>query len=80
MISNKVVIVTGSGRCIGKGIAKCCAKSGAKVVIAEIDKNTGRQTEKEILDDGGKAFFIETVVTDEVNVGKMVYETIKKYK
>lgn len=60
---DKVVIVTGSGRGIGRSIAIAYASEGAKVVIAEKDAVTGSETEKLITSAGGIACFIQTDVS-----------------
>ena len=45
---NKVVVITGAGRGIGRAIALTYALSGAKVVIAEKDRIPGEETLKMI--------------------------------
>jgi 3-oxoacyl-[acyl-carrier protein] reductase len=48
MLSGKTVVVTGSGRGIGKGIAEACAKQHANVVVQDIDEKTANETAQEI--------------------------------
>lgn len=38
-LNDKVVLITGAGRGIGEGIAKCFAARGAKVVITDLDQS-----------------------------------------
>ncbi len=70
--SNKVVIVTGSGRGIGRGIAQRYASEGAMVVIAEKDTFNRTETERAINSSGGTALFIRTDVSDPSQIKKMV--------
>ncbi|NLC60793.1 MAG: SDR family NAD(P)-dependent oxidoreductase, partial [Gammaproteobacteria bacterium] len=47
-LSGQVALVTGGAAGIGKGIAAVLAKAGAKVVVADINAETGAATAKEI--------------------------------
>lgn len=48
MLQNKVAIITGSARGIGKAIAEEYAKNGAKIVISDILQELADETAKEI--------------------------------
>ena len=61
-IEGKVAIVTGSGGGIGEGYAKGLAAQGAKVAVAEIQKEAGERVAAAIRDGGGEALFVEVDV------------------
>jgi len=61
----KVAIVTGAGQGIGETYASRLAAEGAAVVIAELNEPQGQRVAAEITDDGGKALFVETDVSNE---------------
>ena len=42
-LADKVAVISGAGAGIGKATAKTFAREGAKVVVAEIDKEKGLQ-------------------------------------
>lgn len=53
MLEGKTIIVTGSGRGIGKAIAETCAKNGADVVVQDIDESSANETAKELRENYG---------------------------
>jgi len=56
-LKNKVIIVTGGSKGIGKGICKVLAEEGAIPVIIGRNKDTIKAAVKEIEESGGKAGF-----------------------
>ncbi|MCM3409516.1 SDR family NAD(P)-dependent oxidoreductase [Metabacillus litoralis] len=80
LIENKVAIITGSGSGIGKAIALSYANLKAKVVIADINEESGKETSKEIIHHGGEALFVKTDVSSVESVKALVETAVKKYK
>lgn len=76
--TDKIAVVTGAGRGIGKGIAKRLLQEGAKVTIAEIEKEAGEEALRE-LQSIGEAIFIPTDITSEDSVRQMVAETVNHF-
>ncbi len=63
-LTDKVAIVTGGARGIGRGISVTMAKQGAKVAIADLLEEEAKKTAEEIEKLGGKAIAVKTDVTD----------------
>src|ERR1035438_313179 len=78
-LKGKVAIVTGAGAGIGRGIAERFAAEGAIVIVAEVDRATGRSTAEAIGKSGGQATSIVTDVSDESQVKSMAEETLSKF-
>lgn len=76
---NKVAIVTGAGRGIGKGIAIRLAKEGCNVALCDIDINGVKETAKEIEKIGRKTLAIKTDVTKKNEVDGFVDKVYKKF-
>ena len=72
------VIVTGSGRGIGKGIAELFVEHGAKVIITDVDADVVKSTTEE-LSKKGEAIGIVCDVTNEEQVNKLIDETVEKF-
>ncbi|MDQ7093220.1 3-oxoacyl-ACP reductase FabG [Desulfosporosinus sp. PR] len=75
LLKDKAAIVTGGARGIGRETALVFARAGAKVVVADFDKEAGEKTSGDINTSGGRAIFIQVDVTDRDNVRAMVEET-----
>lgn len=76
-MNDKVAIITGSGKGIGKAVATVYAENGYTVIIAEINTEYGNTVSEEINAHGGKAYFIKTDISkvDEiVSLMKNVFE------
>lgn len=75
----KVALVTGASSGIGREAALQFARHGAKVVCAARRKNEGEVTVNEIKAQGGEAIFVQTDVSDEKQIERLVAETLKQY-
>jgi NAD(P)-dependent dehydrogenase (short-subunit alcohol dehydrogenase family) len=79
-LNNRVAIVTGAGAGIGKAIALRYACEGAKVVVAEINAETGQATADEIRSLKQEATFVRTDVAEESDVRRMVETAFERYE
>jgi 3-oxoacyl-[acyl-carrier protein] reductase len=64
-LKDKVALVSGSGRGIGRAIALKLARHGAKVVVNDLDDEPGRAVAEEIKAAGGDAIAVNGSVTDQ---------------
>jgi NAD(P)-dependent dehydrogenase (short-subunit alcohol dehydrogenase family) len=72
-LAGRTAIITGAGDGIGRGVARRFAAEGAKVLVAEIDEETGTRTARELTGEfGADARFVRTDVTDRAQVEAMV--------
>src|SRR5690625_141326 len=78
-LNNKVAIVTGGGGDIGRSTAIRVAEEGARVVVADIDEETGMETVSLIRNNGGSSAFVRTDMTKLNDVEKMAQYTIATY-
>lgn len=78
-VSGKTVIVTGSGRGIGRATAVLLAHEGAKVVVTARTQTEIDKVRDEIKSFGGEALSIPSDVTSNESVKNLVSITIKEY-
>jgi 3-oxoacyl-[acyl-carrier protein] reductase len=71
-LANKVAVITGSGRGIGREMARLFAAEGARVAVADVNPETARATAGEIAADGGEACPAGADVTDPAQVESLV--------
>ena len=75
-LKDKIAIVTGAASGIGKEIAFTYAREGAKVVIADLNKDAAEATAVEIRTTGALAMGVAMDVTDEAQVNAGVAEVV----
>jgi len=75
-LDDKIAIVTGGGKGIGRAISLRFANEGAKVAIWEKDLDAAEETSKQINDSGRTAVSIECEISDKNSVSNALKETI----
>lgn len=76
---DRVAIITGAGRGIGRAVARALAEEGYRVVLAA---RTGPELDEavsEITADGGEALAVPTDVTDATAVAQLVHRAVERF-
>jgi NAD(P)-dependent dehydrogenase (short-subunit alcohol dehydrogenase family) len=75
-LEGRVAVITGAGDGIGAGMARVFAREGARIVIGEINAETGRAMADELGDQGS---FIRTDVGDRAQCEAMVEHAVDHF-
>jgi len=78
-LKNKVAIVTGARRGIGKAIALKLARNGVKVVVTDIDQDDCEKVVQEIEKLKGEGLALKLDITDEEEIKKVIQSTKEKF-
>ena len=78
-LQNKIALVTGAASGIGKEIAHTYAREGAKVAIADLNKDAAEAAAAELRAEGFEAISVAMDVTDEAQVMAGVAEVVKTW-
>lgn len=78
-LNDKVAIVTGAGRGIGRAIARKLAQEGAKVIVSDIVLENAEAVAGEIKQAGGIAQAIKTNIAVREEVEQLFTETINHF-
>jgi NAD(P)-dependent dehydrogenase (short-subunit alcohol dehydrogenase family) len=79
-LKNKIAIVTGSGRGIGKSTALELAKEGAKVVVSDIDIKECQNVCDEIKKIGSDAIAVKCDISKKNDIDAMIKKTMQKFQ
>jgi len=78
-LENKVAVITGAGSGIGRATALKFAREGARVIVAEYNEETGKETENLVRNEGGEALFVQTDVAVFEEVEAAVERAVSEY-
>lgn len=80
MLENKVALVTGAGRGIGRAIAIALAKEGAEVIVNyNGSEERAKEVKQTIEENGGKASICKCNVSDFEACEAMIKDVVKEY-
>ena len=75
----KNVCITGAGNGIGRAIAIAMSNEGYNVICADIDLQQANKTLEIILNNNGFGISVETDVTKNSDIQKMINKTVNEY-
>ncbi len=78
LLRDRIVVITGAAQGFGKGLARHFARDGACVVVADINRETGEESARELIKETGNpaVVFIPVDVTGSASVDAMIRETV----
>ena len=78
-LKDKVAVITGAGSGMGRTIATLFAKEGAKISVADISKDGGKETSTAIRNEGGTVEYFQVDVTKSTDAEYLAEATTKKF-
>lgn len=78
-LDDKVAVITGASKGIGKAIARALGQQGAKIVIASRKQEAVDETAKEFIAEGIDAIGIAAHMGDNLQIKNLVEQTIKHF-
>src|SRR5438067_2154368 len=78
-LAEKIAIITGAARGIGRAVALGFAREGASVVIADLRTELAERTVGEIASAGGQALAVEADVANLADQDRLVATTVERF-
>jgi NAD(P)-dependent dehydrogenase (short-subunit alcohol dehydrogenase family) len=78
-LRDKVSIMTGGARGLGKAMAQSLAQAGSDIVIVDLDLDAAQQTADLLASEGRRTLALRVDVTDPADVDKMTDEILAKF-
>lgn len=78
-LSGKVAVITGSSRGIGRSVAECMARAGARVVVSSRKADACAAVVDSIVSAGGEAVAVPCNVSQSAQLQSLVDESVKAF-
>jgi NAD(P)-dependent dehydrogenase (short-subunit alcohol dehydrogenase family) len=78
-LNGKSAIITGAASGIGRAAALAFAREGARVIVADVSEDGGRQTVEIVRDKGGEAEFFRCDVSRAADADALIAAAVKAY-
>ena len=79
MADRRTVIVTGGAKGIGYACVRRFFDDGDNVVIADVDKDAGKEATDKLDASGERVLYVATDVSDKLSVHNLIAETLSKF-
>ena len=79
-LSGRVIVITGSGRGLGKAFVEDCCIKGAKIIIGEKNQEFGEKTYIELSEKGFDVYFIPLDVGDPDSINRFSERLSSKHQ
>jgi NAD(P)-dependent dehydrogenase (short-subunit alcohol dehydrogenase family) len=79
VLKDRVAIITGAGRGLGKAFARRFAEEGARLLLPDISLERAQSTAQEIEASGGEAAAMLTDISEEKDTQRMAEEVMRRY-
>jgi len=79
VLAEKIALVTGAGRGMGRAIALQYAQAGAAVAAVDVDGHTAQETSAAIEAAGGRSLPIQADVGELASIDRMVQQTVETF-
>ncbi len=78
-LDDRVAVITGGGRNIGRATAKLFASEGARIAIFDLDEGRAAGVAEEVAEQGGECVYVIGEVQKVADVQRMVADVVERY-